>query len=56
MTTVLVIEDERPLLRALQLALQANGYTVVTAPTASRTASRKRTSGPRRRRAAQWWA
>jgi two-component system, OmpR family, KDP operon response regulator KdpE len=35
MTTVLVIEDERPLLRALQLALQANGYTVVTAPTAS---------------------
>ncbi len=35
MTTVLVVEDERPLLRALQLALQANGYTVVTAPTAS---------------------
>jgi two-component system, OmpR family, KDP operon response regulator KdpE len=34
-TTVLVVEDERPLLRALQLALQANGYTVVTAPTAS---------------------
>jgi two-component system, OmpR family, KDP operon response regulator KdpE len=35
MTTVLVVEDERPLLRALQLALQANGYTVVVAPTAS---------------------
>jgi two-component system, OmpR family, KDP operon response regulator KdpE len=34
-TTVLVVEDERPLLRALQLALQANGYTVVAAPTAS---------------------
>lgn len=35
MTTVLVVEDERPLLRALQLALQTNGYTVVAAPTAS---------------------
>ncbi|MUN64621.1 response regulator [Kocuria sediminis] len=35
MTTVLVVEDERPLLRALQLALEAHGYTVVTAPTGS---------------------
>jgi two-component system, OmpR family, KDP operon response regulator KdpE len=33
-TTVLVVEDERRLLRALQLALQANGYDVVVAPTA----------------------
>ncbi|MGX5358606.1 response regulator [Kocuria sp. KH4] len=35
MTTVLVVEDERPLRRALQLALEAHGYTVVTAPTGS---------------------
>ena len=35
MTTLLVVEDERPLLRALQLTLQAHGYTVVTATTAS---------------------
>lgn len=35
MSTVLVVEDERPLLRALQLTLQANGYTVVAAPTGS---------------------
>jgi len=32
-TTVLVVEDERRLLRALQLALQSHGYDVVTAPT-----------------------
>jgi two-component system, OmpR family, KDP operon response regulator KdpE len=34
-TTILVVEDERRLLRALQLALRANGYTVVAAPTGS---------------------
>ena len=35
MTTILVVEDERRLLRALQLTLRANGYTVLAAPTGS---------------------
>jgi two-component system KDP operon response regulator KdpE len=34
--TVLVVEDEPRLLRALQLALQANGYDVLAAPTGTR--------------------
>jgi two-component system KDP operon response regulator KdpE len=34
-TTILVVEDERRLLRALQLTLRANGYAVVAAPTGS---------------------
>ena len=31
--TILVIEDERPLVQAIQTKLEANGYTVVTART-----------------------
>lgn len=33
MTTLLIVDDERPFLRALQLTLQAHGYTVITATT-----------------------
>ena len=35
MTTLLVVEDERPFLRALQLTLRSHGYTVLTATTGS---------------------
>jgi two-component system KDP operon response regulator KdpE len=35
MTTLLVVEDERPFLRALQLTLQSHGYSVLTATTGS---------------------
>jgi two-component system KDP operon response regulator KdpE len=36
MTTLLIVDDERPFLRALQLTLQAQGYTVLTAATGRR--------------------
>jgi len=40
MTTLLVVEDERPFLRAMQLTLQAQGYTVLTATTGRRALER----------------